>query len=80
MIYGTVLHIFCLFVCLHSLFSIYGLFSPMLKGPHGPGSFFFFLPFYHLTLLQNSETTNYEAGNQMSKPLKTASEIHTTVL
>lgn len=53
------------------------LLSPMLKDLTGQ---VLFLPFYHFTLLQNSQSTNYEAGNQMSKPLKTASKIHTPVL
>lgn len=77
MIYGTVLRISLLTQTL----AFPGLFSPMPKGPSVLcflGSYC--LPFYHLTLLQNSQSTNYEAENPMSKPWKTSSKVHITTL
>lgn len=58
-----------------------GLLSPMLRGPavlHFLGAYF--LPLHNPIFLQSFQPTNYKAGNQMSKLLKTVSKINITIL
>ena len=72
-----------IFSCLYSLFSICRaeLLSPKLNGS-GVLCFLgaYFLPVNHPIFLQRFQPTDYKAGNQMSKLLKTVSKINITVL